>query len=71
MSREGAGAEKALASRGQELRLLVETIPTLVWRTGPEGNVESWHSHSKCASGVYPYAAPSGALTFVNKRTAD
>jgi PAS domain-containing protein len=44
MSREGAGAEKALASRGQELRLLVETIPTLVWRTGPEGNVESWHS---------------------------
>jgi hypothetical protein len=44
MSREGAGVEKALASRGQELRLLVETIPTLVWRTGSEGNVESWHS---------------------------
>jgi PAS domain-containing protein len=28
-------------------------------------------SHSKCDSGLYWCAAPSGGLTFVNKRTAD
>ena len=32
--------EKALTSSEQELRLLVEAIPALVWRAGPEGNIE-------------------------------
>jgi PAS domain S-box-containing protein len=32
--------EEALASSEQELRLLVEAIPALVWRAGPEGNIE-------------------------------
>src|SRR5437588_5395052 len=40
MSKEDNGAEGALTSREQELRLLVETIPALVWRAGPEGNIE-------------------------------
>ena len=33
------GAEEALFSGEQELRLLVETIPAPVWRAGPEGTV--------------------------------
>ena len=40
MTKDGDGAEEALFSGEQELRLLVETIPALVWRAGPEGNVE-------------------------------
>jgi len=40
MSTEGNRAEKALTSSDQELRLLEETIPALVWRAGPEGNIE-------------------------------
>lgn len=40
MSKDGDGAEEVLSSGEQELRLLVETIPALVWHAGPEGNVE-------------------------------
>jgi PAS domain-containing protein len=40
MSTEGNRPVKALTSSDQELRLLVETIPALVWRAGPEGNIE-------------------------------
>ena len=40
MSKDGDGAEEALSSGEQELRLLVETIPTLVWRAAPDGNIE-------------------------------
>ena len=40
MSKDGDEAEKALFSGEQELRLLVDTIPALVWRAGPEGKVE-------------------------------
>ena len=32
--------EEALTSSEGELRLLVEAIPALVWRAGPEGNIE-------------------------------
>jgi len=31
---------EALTSHEQELHLLVETIPALVWRAGPDGNIE-------------------------------
>jgi PAS domain S-box-containing protein len=41
MPTEGHTPEKALTSSEQELRLLVETIPALVWRAGPAGNIES------------------------------
>ena len=40
MSKEGNRAEEALTSSEQELRLLVEAIPALVWRAGPEGNID-------------------------------
>lgn len=40
MPREANGAEEALMRGEQELRLLVEAIPTLVWRAAPEGNIE-------------------------------
>jgi PAS domain-containing protein len=33
-------ANELLAKSEQELRLLLETIPALVWRAGPEGNIE-------------------------------
>jgi PAS domain S-box-containing protein len=39
VSKEGR-TEEALTSSEQELRLLVETMPALVWRAGPEGNIE-------------------------------
>src|SRR4051794_4499170 len=74
MSSEGDGRGEALSSREQELRLLVETIPALVWRAGPEGNVK-FAAQLQATLDVIPaytwYAAPSGGLTFVNKRTAD
>src|SRR3954453_21716559 len=39
MSMEDDGAEAPFISE-RELGLLVDTIPALVWRAGPEGNVE-------------------------------
>jgi PAS domain S-box-containing protein len=74
MPKKSGEAEEALSSREQELRLLVETIPALVSRTRPEGNVE-FATQLQAILNVLPaytwYAAPSGGLTFVNKRTAD
>jgi PAS domain S-box-containing protein len=40
VSNEDNRADVALTSSEQELRLLLETIPTLVWRAGPKGNIE-------------------------------
>jgi PAS domain S-box-containing protein len=40
MPAEGNRPVEAPTSGEQELRLLVETIPTLVWRAGPEGNID-------------------------------
>ena len=40
MSKNGDGAEEALFGGEEELRLLVETIPALVWQAGPDGNIE-------------------------------
>jgi PAS domain S-box-containing protein len=40
MSKEDNRAKEALTSSEQELRLLVEAIPTLVWRAAPDGNFE-------------------------------
>ena len=40
MSKEGNGLEDALTSSEQELRLVVETIPALVWRAAPDGNFD-------------------------------
>jgi signal transduction histidine kinase len=74
MSEEGDGAAEALSSRKQELRLLVEAIPALTGRAGREGNVEfvaQLHAILNVLPAYTWYAASSGALTFVNKRTAD
>jgi PAS domain-containing protein len=74
MSREGDGGEEALSGRKQELRLLIEAIPALVGRAGPDGDVD-FVAQLQAILNMVPtytwYAAPSGALTFVNKRTAD
>src|ERR1700687_3266620 len=40
MSNENNGAREALTSLEHELRLLVDTIPTLVWTAGSEGDIE-------------------------------
>src|SRR5208282_6859199 len=40
MSKEGKRADEAPMSSEQELRLLVEGIPALVWRAAPEGNID-------------------------------
>ena len=40
MSTEGNRPVKALTSSEQEPRLAIETVPALVWRAGPEGNIE-------------------------------
>ena len=40
MSKEGNRPKEALTSSAQELRLVVETIPALVWRVAPEGNID-------------------------------
>jgi PAS domain S-box-containing protein len=40
MSTEGNKPVEALTSSEEELRLLVETIPALVWRAGSEGDIE-------------------------------
>jgi PAS domain S-box-containing protein len=40
MSKDGDAAEKASFSGEQDLLLLMETVPALVWRAGPEGNIE-------------------------------
>ena len=37
---ENNGSREALTIPEQEIRLLVETIPTPVWRAAPEGNIE-------------------------------
>src|ERR1700688_812225 len=40
MSKEGNRAEEALASSEQELRLLVDVIPALLWRAAPDGDFD-------------------------------
>jgi PAS domain-containing protein len=37
---ESISGDEALTGGERELRLLVETIPALVWRAGPEGNID-------------------------------
>jgi DNA-binding LytR/AlgR family response regulator len=37
---EGISGDEALTGGEQELRLLVETIPTLVWKAGPGGDFQ-------------------------------
>jgi PAS domain-containing protein len=65
MSKDGDGAEETAAEREQELRLVVETIPTPVWRAAPEGNVEYVNKRA-----LEYFGAPPGENSFVTRRSA-
>jgi PAS domain S-box-containing protein len=66
--------EEALRQSEYKLRQIIETEPGLIWSTGTE-EPNRFLTQLQATLNVIPaytwYAAPSGALTFVNKRTAD
>jgi PAS domain S-box-containing protein len=72
-------AEQAQRESEDKLRQIIETGPNLLWSAGSEGkNAEVQHgfmAQVQAILNVVPaytwYAAPHGALTFVNTRTAD
>jgi PAS domain-containing protein len=67
-------AEETLPESEFELRQIIETEPGLICSTGPEEQPTSGAQLQAILNVVLAYtwyAAPSGALTFVNKRTAD
>jgi PAS domain-containing protein len=57
MPKEMTRADEAASNREQELRLVVETIPTPVWRAGPAGNIEYVNKRALEYFGV-PLAKP-------------
>ena len=74
MSKEGDGAAEILSGPKQEIHLLVEAIPASAGKAEPGDNVE-FLAQLQATLNVIPaytwYTVPSGALTFVNKRTAN
>jgi PAS domain S-box-containing protein len=72
-------AEQALQESEDKLRQIMGTVPNLTWSTGSEGKKAEvqpgFAAQLQATLNVIPaytwYAAPSGGLTFVNKRTAD
>ena len=74
MSGEGDGAKEALSSREPEPDWPTETMSALSWRARPDGKVE-FAAQLQPFLNLLPayawFAAPTGALIFVNKRTAD
>jgi PAS domain S-box-containing protein len=76
---ERKGAEQAQRESEDKLRQITETGPNLLWSAGSEGKkAEVQHgfmAQVQAILNVVPaytwYAAPHGALTFVNTRTAD
>src|ERR1700689_5873515 len=71
-------AEQAQRESEDKLRQMIETAPDLVWSAGSEGKKAEvqpgFMAQVQAILNVIPaytwYAAPSGGLTFVNKRTA-
>src|SRR5208337_4952343 len=67
-------AEEAFRESEYKLRQILDTEPGLIWSTGPEERPR-FLTQLQATLNVIPaytwYAAPSGALTFVNKRTGD
>jgi PAS domain S-box-containing protein len=71
-------AEQARRESEDKLRQIIETGPNLLWSAGSEGNKAEeqpgFLAQVQTVLNVLPaytwYAAPSGALTFVNRRTA-
>jgi C4-dicarboxylate-specific signal transduction histidine kinase len=74
VSGEGDGAKEALSSREPEPDWPAETMSALSWRARPDGKVE-FAAQLQPFLNLLPayawFAAPTGALIFVNKRTAD
>src|SRR4051794_8679310 len=72
-------AEEALRESEYKLRQIINTVPGLTWSTGSESKKAEvqpgFMAQLQAILNVLPaytwYAAPSGGLTFVNKRTAD
>jgi PAS domain-containing protein len=72
-------AEQAQRESEDKLRQIIETGPNLLWSTGSEGKKAEvqpgFMAQVQAILNVLPtytwYAAPHGALTFVNTRTAD
>jgi PAS domain S-box-containing protein len=75
-------AEQALQESEDKLRQIMGTVANLTWSTGPEGSEgrkaevqPGFMAQVQAILNVVPaytwYAASSGALTFVNTRTAD
>jgi PAS domain S-box-containing protein len=72
-------AEQAQRESEDKLRQIIETGPNLLWSAGSEGKKAEvqpgFMAQVQAILNVIPaytwYAAPSGALTFVNKNTAD
>src|ERR1700691_1224673 len=71
-------AEQAQRESEDKLRQIIETGPNLLWSAGSEGKKAEvqpgFMAQVQAILNVIPaytwYAAPSGGLTFVNKRTA-
>jgi len=75
-------AEEALRESEDKLRQIMDTVPGLTWSTGSDGSdgkkgevQPRFVAQVQAILNVLPaytwYAAPRGALTFVNKRTAE
>jgi PAS domain S-box-containing protein len=75
-------AEEALRESEYKLRQIIETVPGLTWSTGFDGSdgkkgeaQPRFVAQVQAILDVLPtytwYSAPSGALTFMNKRTAE
>ena len=72
-------AEEAIRESEYKLRQIMDTVPGLIWSTGSDGKKGEGEprfvAQVQAILNVLPtytwYAAPSGGLTFVNKRTAE
>src|SRR5258708_6057102 len=81
-SRRRPGTKTAIREIETKLRQIIDTVPGLIWSTGPDGSegkkAEEQPRFVTQLQGILNalpaytwYATPSGALIFVNKRTAD
>ena len=75
-------AEEAFRESEYKLRQIIDTVPGFLWSTGSDGSegkkaeeqpgsVAQLQANLNVLPAYTWYAAPRGALTFVNKRTAD
>src|SRR5712672_2765154 len=81
-SQRRPGTKEAIGESETKLRQIIDTVPGLIWSTGPDGSEGKkaeeqprFVTQLQGILNVLPaytwYATPSGPLIFVNKRTAD